>query len=96
MIDVKEAVALAFSEVERLYGKQAVDLLLEEMEMTEDENFWLITVGFSLLDTRGGKATGGRMSKTVAAALGMYQRKYKVFKIDRRNGKIISMKMRVA
>jgi hypothetical protein len=96
MIDVKEAVVLAFSEVEKLYGEHAFDLLLEEVEMTEDETYWLITVGFSLLSTRPGQASAARVSKTVAAALGRYERKYKVFKIDRRNGKVLSMKMRVA
>jgi hypothetical protein len=96
MIDVKEAVMLAFNEVENLYGEHIFDLLLEEVEMTEDENYWLITVGFSLPNTRSGKLPGAHVSKTVAAALGRYERKYKVFKIDRRNRKVLSMKMRVA
>lgn len=88
MIDMKEAVSRAISEAKNLYAEQALsNVQLEEVEITEDEKFWLITVGFQIADPS--------LSPTLAAAMAP-KRQYKVFKIDRENGKFVSMRIRMS
>jgi hypothetical protein len=88
MIDVKEAVSRAVAEAKNLYAGQILsDIQLEEVEITEDEKFWLITLGFYIADPS--------LSPNLAAALAP-KREYKVFKIDRMNGNFVSMRIRVA
>ena len=72
MIDVKDASLIAQD-----YFR---DLLLEEVEFTSDDRYWLITLSFNTnkFGDLGGAGT----------------RKYKQFEIDAKSGVIKSMKIR--
>ena len=80
MITVKEAQDVAVKYLRDLYPKIR-DVVLEEIELTEDERYWLITLSYRRLD--------------VSIALGILPPKqYKVFKINAAKGQVVSMKMR--
>lgn len=78
MITVKEAVPAAARFARSMYGED-LDLLLEEVDLSPDERYWLITLSFS--------------SKKVDAASAS-RRDYKIFEIDAESGEVRSMKMR--
>lgn len=69
MIDVKQAVKTAMGFVQELYANNIPhNLLLEEVQLSEDEKYWLITVGFSRdagWGTLAGNNGGERAYKTV-------------------------------
>ena len=47
MIDIKEAVKKAHEYITNIYpGDNFKNLYLEEVELSEDEKFWLVTFGF--------------------------------------------------
>ncbi|MGI0489076.1 hypothetical protein ACN4EK_27005 [Pantanalinema rosaneae CENA516] len=49
MIDLKTAVKAAyeyFDSIQDMIGNQLQDLRLEEVELSDDRKFWLITLGF--------------------------------------------------
>lgn len=90
MIDVKEAAKAAAEYFVNLYSDQKYsDVLLEEVELTEDEKHWLITLSYayepppSILD----QFSAGVVPKPKP-------RKYKVFKIDAATGNVEAMKIR--
>lgn len=87
MIDVKEAVKRACDYFESLYAQQNISgVLLEEVELTEDERYWLITLGYNALP---------EVRKSLHAKLvGASVREYKVFKVMGDTGKVVSMKIR--
>jgi hypothetical protein len=84
MIDVRQAVQAAVKFAEALYGdKKQIHPTLEEVELTEDERHWLITLGFP------------KQNLSVVEALsGNGQRDYKIFTVNSQDGKVISMKIR--
>ncbi len=46
-MDVKQATQIASNHLNNLYDGQFIsNVLLEEIELTEDEEFWLITISF--------------------------------------------------
>ena len=59
------------------------DLRLEEVELSEDRKYWLITLGF-IANTTGEEESF--FSKK--------EREYKVFKVNAETGKVESMKIR--
>jgi len=86
MLDVKEAAHRASEYFAGLYAGQSVsDVQLEEVELTEDGQFWLITLSYPVIPS------SERSLMPFALAL---QRKYKVFKIDSKTGEVKSMKIR--
>lgn len=95
MIDVKQAVQKAQRYIKELYpSEQLVDVLLEEVERTEDDRFWLITLSFSQPNPR-------TTVDPIMPSLNIFDafrqktlnRAYKVFKIDADTGEVVSMKM---
>lgn len=87
MIDVKDAAKAAAEYFSKLYsGKQYSDLLLEEVELSEDEKHWLITLSYAYKPA------------PPASALDIFSkqspRKYKLFKIDASTGNVEAMKIR--
>lgn len=66
-----------------------VDLRLEEVELSEDERFWNVTLGYLLPNTNPSDAT-----LAILQGASKYVRRYKVFKIDARTGDCTSMKIR--
>jgi len=83
MINIKEASEKAIEHINLLYPNRNIgDILLEEAELSEDGQFWIITVSFQ----RPG-ATGG-----VGESVFTGNRSYKVFKLLAENGEVRSMK----
>jgi hypothetical protein len=88
MIEMKQAVKNALEFIEGLYDKKDVeDFLLEEVELSEDEKYWLITVGFSPRRTQTNP-----LANLVTATTS--RRIYKSVKLDAETGKPISLKIR--
>ncbi|UCD32026.1 MAG: hypothetical protein JSW04_13720 [Desulfobacterales bacterium] len=85
MIKVKNAVKRAFEVFNELYAaKKFEDILLEEVELSDDSASWLVTIGFyrrapsiNIIESIGSKK---------------YIRMYKTIRIDAATGKLISMK----
>jgi hypothetical protein len=83
MLDVKEATQRASEYFGRLFADQGTlftNVQLEEVELTDDGQYWLITLSY-----------GPTTSLTI---LGNPGTKYKVFKIDAGTGEVKSMKIR--
>lgn len=83
MIDVKQAAANAIKYFSGIYKGKYRDLELEEVELSEDERYWMITLGFSPFHQD--------LARRLAEENG---RKYKLFKVDAANGEVLSMKIR--
>jgi len=85
MLDVKEAARRASEYFAGLYEPKSIDdVQLEEVEMSDDGRYWLITLSYPLLGAGLGLVPFGQISK----------RKYKLFTIDAQTGEVKSMKIR--
>ena len=85
-IAVKQAVRIALDYFKDLYDTGGLrDIRLEEVELTEDGKFWLVTLGFDR-----------PVPQAIFEAFGApkYQREYKVLKIDSSRGEVHGMKIR--
>ncbi len=81
MVDGKQAVVKAMEYVKAVYEpSQVVDLMLEEVERSEDGKHWFITLGFTPRDAASPGVT--------------FERTYKVVKIVVDSGEVLSMKIR--
>ena len=88
MITVKDAVLSATTAAEEFYiGNRLKDIMLEEVEMSEDGRNWLITLGFYVQDIAAPSLAGLLQGSQL-------QRKYKVFTVRGDNGEVVSMKIR--
>ncbi len=104
MLDVQQAVdkALEFSRSLGQHHLPVASPLLEEVEMDEAEKNWLITLSFALpsepsafspLEPLSPLEGRGALSELPGAQqLQKAQRAYRRFSVDRKNGKVISMK----
>ncbi|MBI1743857.1 hypothetical protein HYR54_12445 [Candidatus Acetothermia bacterium] len=82
MIDVKKAVEIARNHYLELYPDVLPSRLsLEEVELSDDENYWYITLGYS-------------ENSPISPVLPQVT-KYKTIKIDAASGKPLSMKIRI-
>jgi hypothetical protein len=84
MIDVKQAVRIAFDLLEELYDcRRFRDVLLEEVALAEDGAAWLVTLGFSRQAP----------SENIMEAIGSkkYIRSYKCLRIDAASGQLLAM-----
>jgi hypothetical protein len=86
MVDVNQAVTQASTHL-RLLIPAAQKITLEEVEITEDDNFWLITLSF--IDPN--KEDGASLAHALS---GRPHRSYRVIKLNRKTGELRSMKMR--
>jgi hypothetical protein len=91
-ISAREAFAIAMEAFNQFYpelGSQPEsNVSLEEIEEEQDDNHWLITLGFDVKR---------RVSGFEAMVHGLTvpkDRVYKTFKIDKKTGKVVSMKIR--
>ena len=83
MLDVKEAAQRASDYFATLFPEDLVaKTRLEEVELTDDGQYWLITLGFPV------KETPGFLFPPAVS------REYKQFKIEVATGKVVSMKIR--
>ncbi len=82
MINVKEATDKA-KEYLTSFFPDAENLQLEEVEQSQDKAHWLVTVSYEGISNS--VASSLLVGKTVL---------YKIFKIDAKNGEVVSMKIR--
>ena len=88
MLTVKEAVNRAFKFIHEAYADKTLHQLeLEEVELSEDENHWFVTLGFST-------PSSSRDAIETLVGTPRSERKYKIFKINAETGEIKSMKIR--
>jgi hypothetical protein len=88
MIDVKQAVKAAKDYATEILG-DLPNLELEEVEISDDDRYWLITFGF---DTN--KPTPENPAGLAALGYGPKARKYKIIEIAKDDGKFKAMKIR--
>jgi hypothetical protein len=87
MIGVKEAVKIAMEYLATLYeDKDLRDVLLEEVRLSDDDQYWLVTLGFSRP-----VPTNSYLEAMGAESL---KREYKVFEISAETGAVRSMQIR--
>jgi hypothetical protein len=84
-VSVMDAVKQASNYLQQFYPKLE-DLLVEEVEICDGGDYWRITLGFADPTYKAGI--------TAAFAPERKPRIYKVFKMDRQTGEIVSMKIR--
>lgn len=92
-ITVKQAVARAMAAAREFYSGQGIaDITLEELEMSNDDRHWLITLGFYLPSK---KPAATEWEETLRQIQGKtYEKRYKLFEVDARTGKVGAMKIR--
>ncbi len=84
MVDIKEAVKYGVHFLKEMYeDKEISDITLEEIEMSEDSNHWLVTMSFIRP-----KATENIHDVFSPKE---YERTYKILKVSRDDGCVISM-----
>jgi len=66
------------------------NFLIEEMEISNDGQFWLVTIGYDQLIQYSNPTQLTR----ILTNLETYERVYKIFKVEGQTGKVMSMKMR--
>jgi hypothetical protein len=95
MIDVKQAVQAARNYLFELYEDEDIkDVLLEEVELSDDEDTWKITLGFWAPKIAPPRVDS-KLAQQMAAIMGaQYDRKYKMFTVDASTGAVKSMKDR--
>ena len=83
MINIKEASQKSIEHINSLYPNRDLgDILLEEAELSEDGQFWIVIVSFQRPAASGG----------VGESVFTGNRSYKVFKLLAENGEVRSMK----
>lgn len=86
MIDVKQAVKISHEYIKELYsGDEIRDLSLEEIEISEDNKFWLVTLAFT-------KQMMQHLNPMEAMTGPKYARFYKEIKIDAETSQVRSMR----
>ena len=86
LIPIARAVEIASTHLRSLITS-AQEMSLEEAEISDDDQNWLITLGY--FDAKETAFASG-----LVQALGHKPRKYKIFTIRRATGEVRSMKMR--
>lgn len=86
MIEVKEAVKIAQDYIQDLFAHEEIrDLALEEVELSEDNKFWIVTLGFT-------KQMSQPLNPMEAMSGPKFSRFQKELKIDAENSLVRSMK----
>lgn len=87
MIDIKDATQSALDFLKVVYPDNTpANLMLEEVELSKDSKFWLITLGFTRFDRPLGLLSSISPPQT--------SRVYKTILVDANTGKAESMKIR--
>ena len=91
MVDVRFAVTAARNYIKgfpELLDNPLHNLRLEEVELTEDEKYWLITLGYD--DPEGLKHIPAFLTPETRLS----SREYKIFRVNSENGKVEAMNIR--
>ncbi|MFN6485118.1 MULTISPECIES: hypothetical protein [unclassified Nostoc] len=97
MIDVKTAVNAAYQyikSIQDMMGSSLEDLRLEEVELSEDKSFWLITLGFDIPKNPPKSRLDDLIPPSLTSTLVLYEREYKLFKVNSQTGEVEAMKIR--
>ena len=62
---------------------------MEEVELSEQGDYWLITLSFELSPKRTGRGSG-----SLQILFQTPKTKYKIFKVDVKTGEVVSMRIR--
>ncbi|MEL6778739.1 MAG: hypothetical protein AAFO06_15930 [Cyanobacteria bacterium J06597_16] len=93
MIDAKSAVKFAreyIQSIQDLLDNPLKNLRLEEVELSEDSQYWLVTLGYDNPD----KPRDLSNMSLIAPQLARLAREYKVFQVGSDDGMVKSMKIR--
>lgn len=98
-INVRQAVEIArnhFESVKDLFGQQINDIRLEEIEFTEDEKYWLITIGFNrkLEERPRSKDEPFDALRDAFKMPYRYDREYKTLEVNAETGQVKAIKIR--
>lgn len=96
MVDVKAAAKVSSEyllSIQDMLESPIQELTLEEVEISDDQNHWLITLGYSVKISEK-KSNLFAVTSLQESLQPQLQRKYKIFKINRENGDVESMKIR--
>lgn len=92
MVNIKEAIVKAMEYFDLIYDdKKYSDLQLEEVELSEDSSYWLITLGYRV--PLSPKSHGISLLEQAMAPT-IYNKEYKILKIKSDTGDVVSMKIR--
>lgn len=98
MIDVKTAVSAAYEYLKSLQGIMATSAenwKLEEVEISDDRKFWLITLGFERPLKVPQKPLDAILGSPLLSSPNVkYQLDYKLFKVNSETGEVEAMKIR--
>jgi hypothetical protein len=96
MIDFKQAVEIAVRGLTELVGDELADregIQLEELELTDDSKHWNVTLSYPT-KKRQDEEISPTIPESVAKFLrGAPKRKWKTFKIDSQDGRLVAMKL---
>jgi len=85
-IEAKQAIEIALGTFSEFYPQfTGANVMLEEIEESEDGKWWLITLGY---DAKRALSPHHRMFQSET------YRAYKTFKIDKASGKVAAMKIK--
>jgi len=98
MVEIKEAVKAAIEHITVLYGAPR-SLQLEEVYLSEDDRYWLVTLSFLAEADEEEIFTGpygmiAEINKAAKGGIKRLVRKYKTVEVDADSGKVRSMKIR--
>ena len=94
MIELKDAVRAAREAAAEYFESERIeDLRLEEFERSEDDKYWLITMGYDVIKPRLRKTVLENALNIPPTGL-EYSRVYKQFVVDSESGEVTSMKVR--
>lgn len=93
--DLHQAVLAAKHYLAKVYPEvPGGSVLVEEVELTEDETHWSITLSFEAPRLATGNTTKS-LVETARAWNGHVDRTYKMFKVSAETGRVIAMKIRL-
>ena len=90
VIDVRRAVQSArdyIQDIQDLLESPLENLRLEEIELSEDEQYWLVTLGYDI-------EKQNNLPMLLASKPQELSREYKLFQINSDSGKVEAMKIR--
>jgi hypothetical protein len=93
--DARNAVKSAtdyLDHIKDLMGEKFTNLRLEELELTENRQIWMVTLGYDVPYTLTGLES--LMSPSRLSSEQPYKREYKIFNVDSQTGEVQSMKIR--
>jgi len=88
-IDVMKATQIAMLYFRKLYRTGLMRVRIEEAEMTKDEKYWLITIGYDIPGT-----SGASIADSLAGKRPLPLREYKEIQVDATTGEVKYMRIR--